>query len=204
MAVGVDAVVARGGDLDQKGLADPGDRASAHFCVNLVIYDTCALDHFVLYRSPSGFIRGGTRRPNDGGHPAYLFGRSHLSFRRVGGPSLHDQSAAPSGRRDRHRHDGDPGRRRRADRNRQVGRLEGRVPREGTGLAQRSPAQGRLSPRPDDVEAGRLPSLFRQLAGVFARRPSRRLGSSNRSWRSTARRRGGVTTARTAWARCTR
>ena len=67
------------------------------------------------------------------------------------------------------------------------------------------PGQGCLPPRPDGPAAGGLPGLLRQLAGVAPRRGRRghRRGAA-RSSRSTARRRGGATTARTAWAPCIR
>ena len=55
------------------------------------------------------------------------------------------------------------------------------------------------------LKPGRLPGLLRRLAAVAARRGGRgdRRGAARR-WRSTARRCGGATTARTAWAPCTR
>ena len=50
--------------------------------------------------------------------------------------------------------------------------LERRVPHRGAGPAQRHPPQGRLPPRPDGPEAGRLPGLLRELAeSLRAERP---------------------------------
>ena len=123
----------------------------------------------------------------------------------TGGSSLDHQSATSPGQCGRHRAAGGPRRSRRAHRDRPLGGPERRAPRAGARLAQRGPAQGRLPPRPDGAQAGRVPGLLRRLAAVVAHRGGRgdRRGAA-RSWRWTARRRGGVTIATRGWGRCIR